>query len=420
MHERTLGSMHLVAPRDSVLTVIFLQHMLRGGGAERVVRDLAANLDRKRYRPFVITLFEDTADPGYPADVPVMCVRRFLLDLIETPGAKPNGDPPVDGRLAEVTYHTCLARLGEGLREIIGHLGPNVAIVSVMEEATVAAWIALQGSPIPFIASLHTLESRYFPIMHPDPARYAVERGAFGSACREARQVVLPGRGCGLDLIKFVGLDERRVLTIANPVDCAKIRRLSSERTNHSVRQKGETLFVNVGRLDPVKGHRMLFQAFGRYRESNPTCRLICIGDGPYRATLTQIVAEMGLSQSVELFGYCDNPYPLLRQADALVLTSQFEAFGLVLVEAMICGVPVVSFDCPFGPSEVLDDGRYGILVPPDNTEALATAMQRVTQDMTLRSDLISAGYARALHYDVGRITRQWEELISATLVKPS
>jgi glycosyltransferase involved in cell wall biosynthesis len=124
----------------------------------------------------------------------------------------------------------------------------------------------------------------------------------------------------------------------------------------------------------------------------------------------------MGLSHSVDLIGHLDNPYPILRQADALVLTSQFEAFALVLVEAMVCGVPVVSFDCPFGPSEVLDKGRYGILVPPDNTEALTTAMQRVTRDMALRDDLVSAGYTRARRYDVGRIARQWEELIAADL----
>jgi glycosyltransferase involved in cell wall biosynthesis len=123
----------------------------------------------------------------------------------------------------------------------------------------------------------------------------------------------------------------------------------------------------------------------------------------------------MGLSDRVHLVGHRDNPYPILRQADALVLTSEFEAFALVLVEAMVCGVPVLAVDCPFGPSEVLEGGRHGLLVPPGDPEAFATAMERIATDERLRQDLVASGYERALDYDVARIVRQWQKLIDET-----
>lgn len=517
------------SPPGTIRTVAFLQRVLRGGGAERVVRDIANHLDRRRYRPFVLTLFDGPVDASYAADIPVLNVRQFLHDTLNAHDPSPPPTPvtteaePVlatempsppltDGagaptgetgvvhwlrmrlqqypraraairkvrtvpeglrsslhagrdhyeqrmldllrRLgrrilarhrsvpltgAEMVVETSVAPrslaaqmfstrhatflksldshwpAGDGLRILMSNLGPEAALISVMEEATVAAWLAQQGGGIRFIASLHTVESQYLPMMYPDPVRYVTEEWAFGNACRSAEWVVFPTAGCGQDLMSFASVDAARVRTIANPVSCAHIRRLSFAASEHQFRRPGETLFVHLGRIDVTKGHDLLVQAFAQYRIETPACRLVCIGDGPEFATLERQIAELGLADCVHLVGAIDNPFPILRQADALVLSSRFESFALVLVEGMVCGVPVVSVDCPYGPSDILDGGKFGILVPPDNPSALAEGMKRAATDPEMRGDLIQGGYQRALDYDVERVTREWERMIDST-----
>ena len=108
-----------------------------------------------------------------------------------------------------------------------------------------------------------------------------------------------------------------------------------------------------------------------------------------------------------------------MAAADALLLTSRFEAFALVLVEAMVCGTPVISVDCPAGPGEVLNGGEFGLLVPNDNPAALADAVERLMDDPMLAQGLSEQGYERAKVFDVKTIVPQWESLLD-TMVRES
>jgi glycosyltransferase involved in cell wall biosynthesis len=102
------------------------------------------------------------------------------------------------------------------------------------------------------------------------------------------------------------------------------------------------------------------------------------LGAGPLRGRLGTLTDELGLHDAVDFLGFQKNPLPYFRRADAFVLSSYTEGFGNVLVESMACGTPVISTDCQHGPAEILDLGRYGVLVPPRSAQGLASAMDRV------------------------------------------
>lgn len=133
---------------------------------------------------------------------------------------------------------------------------------------------------------------------------------------------------------------------------------------------------IFVGRLVKVKRLDLLLQAFHLLIQKNPA-RLLIVGEGPERASVLEFITKHRLDSICHLTGHQENPLPWTQAADLLVLPSDYEGFGNVLVEAMACGTQVISTDCPHGPAEVLEHGLYGQLVPSGNAHALAHAMQR-------------------------------------------
>jgi glycosyltransferase involved in cell wall biosynthesis len=148
-------------------------------------------------------------------------------------------------------------------------------------------------------------------------------------------------------------------------------------------RQDG--LIVSVGRLSPEKDHATLIRAFALL---GPQVRLEIAGDGPMRDRLLALARELGVAERVTLTGFVADPFPLFRRATLAVSASRYEGFGNAIVEALACGTPVVATDCPYGPREILADGRYGRLVPVGDVAALAAAMRSALVDPPDRAAL--------------------------------
>lgn len=176
----------------------------------------------------------------------------------------------------------------------------------------------------------------------------------------------------------MAGLPKAHVLTIHNPVIGPDFH----DRCQHPVEhpwfgQPEQPVFVTAGRLVVQKDHETMLRALAIHRQ-HANSRLIILGTGPLREALNALVAELDLSDAVDFVGFQANALPYFKHADAFVLSSRCEGFGNVLVEALGCGTPVISARCAHGPAEILEEGRYGVLVEPRSPEALAAGMDQV------------------------------------------
>ena len=167
------------------------------------------------------------------------------------------------------------------------------------------------------------------------------------------------------------------ISTIYNPIVLPNYPTLIEQEITFPWSDKNIPTFVFVGRLAKVKRVDLLLQAFKQVQQKQ-LCRLLIVGDGTEKVFILDFIRKNYLMDVCHLTGQQNNPLPWIKSSDALVLSSDYEGFGNVIVEAMACGTQVIATDCPFGPAEILDKGRYGQLVPVDDSEALAEAMKKV------------------------------------------
>jgi len=187
--------------------------------------------------------------------------------------------------------------------------------------------------------------------------------------------VVAVSDGAAADLCHISGLRRDRITTIYNPIVGSSFAGHAQTSVPAAWSEGVHSKILAVGTLKPIKDYPTLLHALARLREAHDA-RLLILGEGEERSALESMVSSLGLGGSVFLPGFEMDPRPYYRAADLFVLSSTGEGFGNVVVEALEEGTPVVSTDCPSGPREILEDGKYGTLVPVGDVHALAKAME--------------------------------------------
>lgn len=224
----------------------------------------------------------------------------------------------------------------------------------------------------------------------------------------KANAITVVSNGVGQELREEFGIDPSLLTTVYNPVDIDLINQLANEgEVDHEwIRDEKIHVFLAVGRLTEVKGFDVLIRAFARIHKSSNS-RLIILGDGPLHSELITLTESLGIQDKVAFPGFKSNPFVWMRNSDTFVLSSFSEGLPNALLQAMACRVPVISTNCKHGAAEILDEGKYGHLVPVGDIEQLADAMlaslsKKVYSDVTariddFRLDKIGRNYAQAL-----------------------
>ena len=349
--------------------------MLQGGfgtgGAEKIMAAIAAHRHAQGDEVQVAGMFMPPAGPFFPYP------RGVRLNVLA-------GDAPRD-RLLQ------LRRLA-AIRALIRRVMPDV-ILSFLTKVNCLTLLAARGTGVPVVIS-----ERNNPVLQTpgfwNRAQQVLARGAAG--------IVMQTQGQRDDLPP--ALSDRAVV-IPNFCDAVPFRRASPGPDCH---------FVAAGRLDRQKGFDLLIRAFARV--PHPGASLTIFGEGPRRQALEDQVRASGLEGRVSLPGIAHGPQEWLGAGHVLVVSSRFEGFSNVVAEATCSGLPVVSFDCPYGPSEMIVEGRNGFLVPPGDVAALAGAMTRLAADPALRNRLGQAAHIAAARFEQGRIMAQWDAVLGAAL----
>jgi glycosyltransferase involved in cell wall biosynthesis len=190
-----------------------------------------------------------------------------------------------------------------------------------------------------------------------------------------ATGIVAVSKGVADDLVAFAGLSESRIKVVYNPVYNEAMHEKAAAPPSHSwFLSPSMPTILAMGRLHTQKGFDILLHAFQRVRDTFP-CRLVIVGEGDERGSLANLSQQLGIADDVSFPGFIENPLALMSRADLFVMSSRWEGLPTVLIEALACGAPIVSTDCRSGPREILDNGRFGTLVPPNDVEALAQAI---------------------------------------------
>ena len=220
---------------------------------------------------------------------------------------------------------------------------------------------------------------------------------------RLASAIVGVSRGVAADAAQLAGMQSRSIKVIYNPA----ARGVQMDRAGWSLPiEKNGPLILSVGTLKQVKRFDLLIRAFAQVQDIRT--RLCIVGEGSEKARLMDLATSLGVAERVSFPGFQRDPTSWYSHSDLFVLCSDYEGFGNVIVEALEQGTPVVCTDCPFGPREILDNGRYGELVPVGDVDALSAAMESSLK----RSHDSSLLRRRASDFRVGHAARAYLEIL--------
>jgi glycosyltransferase involved in cell wall biosynthesis len=354
---------------------------LAGGGAERALLDTAAVLAARGHHVTVLT-FESEASDAYP--VPA-CLSRIALGV---PGVSGN-------RLRGILNN--LRRIAS-LRAEVRRLRPDV-VVSYLTRTNIICLLALLGTGRPVVATEHNVASLN------DAPMQALWRTLRRLLYSRMAQVVVVSKGLTR---QYTWLRADKLSVIYNFLPASR----GSEPETFRFLSGDVRYIVGMGRLEPEKGFDRLIRAFHLVEKDCPGWKLLIVGEGSLRTELTRLVASLGMEDRIELPGRVSNPRTLFRQCDLFALSSESEGFGLVLLEAMSAGLPVISFDCDFGPREIITPNVSGILVPPGDISALSSAIRRLVKDDALRTRLARRGLESVGRFAPDEILNRWEALL--------
>lgn len=378
--------------------VALLVGRLSGGGHGRVAAGLAAAFARAGVRADLL-LFKAADASASPTGEGVTVIR------LGGPGAEESGAGPFrllrraggrrDAR-ALLLRQALLSRfpfvrpyagasrlwLLRGLRETARYLetARPAVLYPVGETANLLAVAArgLSGAPTRVIAGLHAAV----------PKRRAAAAGGAGGrwrarllargirrALHRADGIVAASRGLADEWAEDAAVPRSRIAAIHNPVVGEDLASLAAAPLHHPwFREDGPPLILGAGRLAPQKDFETLLRAFALVRRRRPA-RLAILGDGELLPSLRGLADRLGIRREALFPGFARNPFAWMARAGVFALSSKWEGFGNVLVEALACGCPVVSTDCPSGPAEILDGGTWGRLVPVGDPPAMAEAI---------------------------------------------
>ena len=241
----------------------------------------------------------------------------------------------------------------------------------------------------------------------------------------KANMIIDVSKESAEDLIENFGVKREKIKVIYNPLNVKEIEKLAVE----TLPQNYEEIFknpviINMGRLNPQKGQLKLIKAFKDIKSKVKDAKLVILGKGELEENLKELSEKLGLKDDIYFLGWQENPFKFLSRSKLFVLSSLWEGLPYVLLEAMACGLPIVSFDCKSGPREILapntntgfeakniEYSEYGVLVEKENEELLAQATIRILSDENLLKKYKERSKERALNFDIKNIIKDWDFL---------
>jgi glycosyltransferase involved in cell wall biosynthesis len=369
--------------------VCFVLPSLSGGGAERAAVTVINALDRRRFEPELCLFRREGAYLDHvAADV---CIRD-----LESSGSR-------------------FGRVG-ALRRLFAATQPRL-VMSFLSYVSVFAAARAARRGIRFVINQQTPLTAFLQDQDyrwREPLRRALFERGVREVYPRADSIVATSCGVREDLVTAFGVKAERVRVLHNPVDIERIAALARDPIAPELVQPGDRIVVSAGRLAQVKNFPLLIDAVALLSARLPV-HLWILGQGDEEPALRRLAAERGVESRVSLLGFHTNPWRFFARADVFALTSRYEGFGNVLVEAMASGVPVVATESS-GTREIIEDGVNGLLVGSHDSAAVAAALERVLTDADGARSLAARATAGIAEYGIGEVAGRYEALFDSLL----
>ena len=361
-----------------VRRITLVIHSLQGGGAERIAAAMANHWARSGKEVTLVTLGSSN-DDAYAIDENV---QRVSLNVLKQSAGLFDGLLNNIGRIRR-------------LRRAVYDTKPDV-VVSLVDRTNILTLLACMGLGLKIIVCERT-----------DPRHHNI--GRTWSILRRFTY-----RKCQSLVVQTSGIAQyaRRTICKTRPVYVLPNPVLVKPSNNEQHNPDDHRYVVGLGRLVPAKGFERAIEAFGAIADKHPKWKLRILGEGPLRPTLERQINDLNLADRVLLPGWVDEPQSYLCASHLYVLSSRFEGFPNALLEAMAFGLAVISFNCESGPAEIVRDGVDGLLVPQDDVQALANAMDSVMTDDQLRNELADNAVEVTSRFSSEIFFRRWEAIL--------
>jgi len=328
------------------MNLMIILPSMRGGGSEKVILTLLQNLDRNKYNITLVLVRKEGKYLSFiPSDIKIIdlnlnSAKKGILKIAAT--IRQNKPDIVFSTLGYMNL----------LLSIIKHISPNKIF-----------FIARESS----IVSVNNKEERF--------------TGLFNFLYRHCYStldlIICQSKYMKDDLMDNFNISSEKLIVINNPVDMETIHNKASMEDQKVLFNANVINLLAVGRLNKVKGYDKLIESVSLLGRNY---HLTIIGEGDEKKYLTKLVEKLKLGNRVTFLGFDNNPYKYMKQADVLVLSSQYEGFPNVILEANACGTPVVAFQCPGGVVEIIENGVNGFLVEDQNIKMLTTTIEKAVK----------------------------------------
>lgn len=381
-----------------MVKLLMLITSLAGGGAERVASELSLHLGPRIQRQ-IVTL---TNSVSYPSNTPPLSLNFNFRS------------PKMLSFLWVLFFGTVK------YRRLLNDHKPDISMSFLTLDNFINILANLGKRQSKTILQVHIALSMKFQHSILD----TIARQLITILYNRADLIIAVSEGVKQELIQEFNIRPDIVKVIYNPNDIERIESLATEAVNDEWFSEDIPIIFNLGRLTEQKGQWHLIRAFAKARKQID-CRLVIRGSGDLKPYLTSLINEMDLDNDVMFLGWVDNPYKYISKSSLFVSSSLWEALPYSLVEALICGCPIISTDCKYGPREILADGRYGLLIPEmDNIlyaasdpltkeeELLTEKIVEIIENEALRESYQSLGRIRARDFDWRRSIEKYEKVL--------
>lgn len=269
------------------------------------------------------------------------------------------------------------------LKHYINRYDPDIVLSSIHFNNLVASYaLALAGKKSKLIlrqANVLKEQFKDYPLLVSLPLYHLLKL-----AYKNADLLIAPSQAVTFDMQKYLGVESKKIQRIYNPTVTSDIFEKATKNPNHEWFQKKYPIILSVGRLKPQKDFKTLLKAFAKVKPKFKQVKLVILGEGPQRKKLESLAIKLKIEKDVDLVGYEKNPYPFISKADLFVSSSRYEGLPNVLIEALALDQKIVATDCIGGSAEILRYGLYGELVPINNENLMAKAIERALKNESL------------------------------------